>query len=79
MNDFSIMNSEFYIPLPKRSKKTDYGLKSLQAVVSYNLIRKLIRLALSVSTTPVENYHYFVNSSSATASSQLVNIGIASS
>ncbi len=36
MNDFSIMNSEFYIPLPKRSKKTDYGLKSLQAVVQSN-------------------------------------------
>lgn len=80
MNDFSIMNSEFYIPLSKRSKKNGLRVKITSSrSPPIILIRKLIRLALSVSTTPVENYHYFVNSSSATASSQLVNIGIASS
>jgi hypothetical protein len=27
MNDFSIMNSEFYIPLSKRSKKNVWGIE----------------------------------------------------
>ena len=44
MNDFSIMNSEFYIPLSKRSKKNGLRVKITQ--YQQRLLKTIIILSI---------------------------------